>query len=252
MIFDAHFHIIDPRFPLVENDGYLPPIFNIGDYRIASSPYSITGGAIVSGSFQAFDQKYLLHALKKLGPSFVGVTQIPVSSSDEEIITLNRAGVRAVRFNLKRGGSAGIEDLEALALRVHRLVNWHVELYVDSRDLGGVFERLAKLPKVVIDHFGLSKQGLPLLLKLVEKGVYVKATGFGRIDFDPAEVIKNICDINENALIFGTDFPSTRAPRPFEAEDLEIFQRTLSERQVHKVLFQNAVNLYCPADYLTF
>ena len=123
---------------------------------------------------------------------------------------------------------------------------------MDSRDLGGVFERLAKLPKVVIDHFGLSKQGLPLLLKLVEKGVYVKATGFGRIDFDPAEAIKNICDINENALIFGTDFPSTRAPRSFEAEDLETFQQTLSERQVHKVLFQNAVNLYRPADYLTF
>ncbi|HSA40245.1 MAG TPA: 2-pyrone-4,6-dicarboxylate hydrolase, partial [Mycobacterium sp.] len=24
-MFDAHLHIVDPRFPLVPNDGYLPP-----------------------------------------------------------------------------------------------------------------------------------------------------------------------------------------------------------------------------------
>ena len=35
------------------------------------------GGAVVSGSFQGFDQSYLLDALDQLGPSFVGVTQLP-------------------------------------------------------------------------------------------------------------------------------------------------------------------------------
>ena len=32
----------------------------------------------MSGSFQGFDQNHLIDSLKKLGPSFVGVTQLSV------------------------------------------------------------------------------------------------------------------------------------------------------------------------------
>ena len=31
-LFDAHFHIIDPRFPLVPNRGYLPDRYTVSDY----------------------------------------------------------------------------------------------------------------------------------------------------------------------------------------------------------------------------
>ena len=62
-------------------------------------------GAVISGSFQAFDQDYLVDALSRLGPAYVGVTQLPAAASDEELKELDSAGVRAVRFNLKRGGS---------------------------------------------------------------------------------------------------------------------------------------------------
>ncbi|WP_372512310.1 amidohydrolase family protein, partial [Mycolicibacterium gadium] len=71
-VFDAHFHIIDPRFPLVPNNGYLPEAFTVADYRMRVDPLDITGGAVVSGSFQAFDQSYLKDALAQLGPGFVG------------------------------------------------------------------------------------------------------------------------------------------------------------------------------------
>jgi len=26
-VFDAHFHVVDPRFPLVPNEGYVPDAF---------------------------------------------------------------------------------------------------------------------------------------------------------------------------------------------------------------------------------
>ncbi|MHA7292125.1 hypothetical protein ACX80V_21180 [Arthrobacter sp. MDT3-24] len=55
-IFDSHFHIIDSRFPLVRNNGYLPPEFTVSDYLRAVSDLGVTGGVVVSGSFQAFDQ----------------------------------------------------------------------------------------------------------------------------------------------------------------------------------------------------
>jgi predicted TIM-barrel fold metal-dependent hydrolase len=85
----------------------LPEPFPADAYRAAAEPLGVVGGAAVAGSFQAFDREWLLDALATLGPGFVGVAQLPASVADEEIASLDAAGVRAVRFNLYRGGSAG-------------------------------------------------------------------------------------------------------------------------------------------------
>ena len=243
-VFDSHFHIIDRRFPLVPNEGYLPPDFSCGDYLARTRHYNLTGGAVVSGSFQAFDQEYLCAALAELGPGFVGVTQLPASVSDGEVIELNAAGVRAVRFNLKRGGSEGVEKLAVMARRVHELVTWHVELYVDSRDLAELEATLVALPAVSIDHLGLSREGFPVLLRLAEQGVRVKATGFGRVDFDVRRALLDLHAANPEALMFGTDLPSTRAPRPYEDDDLLLVVETLGEEGARRVLHDNAVAFY--------
>ena len=55
-VFDAHLHIIDPKHPLVENNGYLPDPFTVEDYLMRISGLGIAGGAVVAGSFQGFDQ----------------------------------------------------------------------------------------------------------------------------------------------------------------------------------------------------
>ncbi len=245
-VFDSHFHIIDKRFPLVPNQGYLPDDFSAKDYLKKTQNYDIAGGAIVSGSFQTFDQSYLLAALKALGPNFVGVTQLPATVSDDDVISLNEAGVRAVRFNLKRGGSEGLENLERFAKRVYETVGWHTELYVDSKNLAELHKTLIELPSVSIDHLGLSSAGLKNLLSLVENGVHVKATGFGRVDFDIKKAIKEIIAINPNLLLFGTDLPSTRAPKPYSDDDLFIVVDALGEELAKKVFYENAIAFYRP------
>jgi len=246
MIFDSHFHIIDDRFPLVANQGYLPNNFTCADYLERARKLKIAGGAIVSGSFQAFDQSYLVAAIEDLGPTFVGVTQLPASVSDEEIMRLDAAGVRAVRFNLKRGGSEGVERLDDLARRVHEIAGWHVELYIDSRHLTELYCILVALPSVSIDHLGLSRAGFDTLLKLVEHGMHVKATGFGRVDFDVVPAMKAIVSINPDALMFGTDLPSTRADRPFRDEDVNVILDAFDEESARKILYENAVAFYRP------
>jgi predicted TIM-barrel fold metal-dependent hydrolase len=245
-VFDSHFHIIDKRFPLVPNQGYLPDNYSVKDYLESTKDYDIAGGAIVSGSFQAFDQTYLLSALEELGPNFVGVTQLPTSVTDDELINLDQSGVRAIRFNLKRGGSEGIENLERFAKRVYETVGWHIELYVDSKDLADLHQILSTLPSVCIDHLGLSGQGLPNLLLLVEEGVKVKVTGFGRVDFDVKSAIRKIVEINPDALVFGTDLPSTRAPRSYSDKDYLLVVDTLGEEMAKKVFLENAIQLYRP------
>jgi predicted TIM-barrel fold metal-dependent hydrolase len=243
-LFDSHLHIIDPRFPLIENQGYLPPPFTVDDYSVRMRPYHVVGGAVVSGSFQGFDQQYLESSLRALGPAFVGVTQIPMTTTDETIVALDAAGVRAVRFNLKRGGSEDVRHLDRLARRVHDLVGWHAELYVDARELMPLTETLTKLPAVSIDHLGLSTEGLPTLLRLVERGVRVKATGFSRTDLNVGHALRSIYAANPHALMFGTDLPSTRAPRPFEDGDFVTVIECLGETAARRVLCDNALAFY--------
>src|SRR6476620_8011030 len=84
-LFDSHCHIIDHRFPIVPNQGYTPPNFPLEDYLAQAKPLGVVAGAVVSGSFQANDQTYLMDLLPKLGPAWVGVrrfrTTIPTRRS---------------------------------------------------------------------------------------------------------------------------------------------------------------------------
>lgn len=243
-LFDSHLHIIDPRFALIENHGYLPAAFTVVDYLERTRAHRLVGGAVVSGSFQGFDQTYLVEALRELGPAFVGVTQIPSDTTDQEILALHAAGVRALRFNLKRGGSEDVRHLDRLARRVHELVGWHAELYVDARDLDPLVQTLIALPAVSIDHLGLSKAGLARLFPLVESGVRVKATGFGRTDFDVDGALRALHSANPHALMFGTDLPSTRAPRAYEDADFLRVIDCLGEAGAKRVLCENASAFY--------
>jgi predicted TIM-barrel fold metal-dependent hydrolase len=199
---------------------------------------------VISGSFQGCDQSYLLETLRDLGPSYVGVTQLPASATDQQISDLNEQGVRAIRFNLRRGGSETIDQIRSVAYRVYAIANWHIELYVDAHELDNLSELLCELPAVSIDHLGLSKAGLPVLKKLVENGVYVKATGFSRLDFDPVQAIKDLNDINPDAVMFGTDLPSTRAPVPYSDLDLSLLLEAFDAKTIRKLLETNAREFY--------
>lgn len=255
MLFDAHLHIIDPAFPLQENNGFLPDPFTVADYQERVRDLGVRAGAVVSGSFQGFDQTYLADALQRLGRGFVGVTQLPADTPDEDIRELADAGVRAVRFNLKRGGSAGLEDLDHFARRVFEVAGWHTELYIDTRTVAAdaaLQRTIAKLPAVSIDHLGMHADGLPALCELVAAGVRVKATGFGRVDLDPVRAIKEILRVNPAALMVGTDVPSTRAARPFRDADLDLIRQTVGEAAgdsaVEDVFWNNAARWYRVAD----
>ena len=243
-LFDSHLHIVESGFPLIANAGFTPELFSVQDYCQKMRAYDLIGGAVVSGSFQHYDQSYLISALKKLGPSFVGVTQLPASVSDNEIIALHKVGVRALRFNLQRGGSAQLSELDRLARRVYDVVGWHSELYADAADLVSLSSTLNNLPAVSIDHLGLSQAGLPILLKLVEQGVRVKATGFGRVNFDIAIALRELYLANPDALMFGSDLPSTRAPRPFLHSDISLIIDCLGEEPATAVMHANAALFY--------
>ncbi|MEU4430550.1 amidohydrolase family protein [Nocardia rhamnosiphila] len=241
-MFDAHVHIIDPRFPLIENEGYLPEPYTVADYRRRMSRFRPSGGAVVSASFQSNDQSYLRAALAELGPGWVGVTRLDLDASDSEILDLHEAGVRAVRFNLKRA-AADIASMTRQALRAYELAGWHVEIYVDGQMLASLQPVILKLPKVSIDHLGMSEEGLSYLLDLVDRGARVKATGFGRVDMDVATALRRIHAVDPAALMFGSDLPGTRAGRPFRESDVELICDVVGT-DMNAVLEDNARAFY--------
>lgn len=241
-MFDAHVHLIDPRFPLIENEGYLPDPYTIADYRKRMSRFDIDGGAVVSGSFQGFDQDFMRAALAELGDGWVGVTMLREDAADAEILELNRAGVRALRFNLKRAGG-DIVGLTMLALRAYELAGWHVELYIDGSMLGSLEPVITKLPVLSIDHMGMSDDCLPYLLNLVDRGAKVKASGFGRVSMNVGMALRKIHAVNPEALMFGSDLPGTRAGRPFLDRDIDIIADAVGD-DLHRILEDNARAFY--------
>ncbi|GJM29254.1 MAG: 2-pyrone-4,6-dicarboxylate hydrolase [Cyclobacteriaceae bacterium] len=243
-IFDAHFHIIDPRFPLVSNHGYLPPVFTVDDYSGKMQAFNAVGGAVVSGSFQGFDQEYLIHTLEALGDNYFGVANIPLDLDDFELDRLNRAGVRAIRANLKRGGPEQVKNLKYLSKKLYDQFDWHTELYIESESLDGLMSVLKTLPAFSIDHLGLTKARLDDVYRCVELGAKVKSTGFGRIDFDPIPVMKKIMEINPTALLFGTDLPSTRAKVPFSERDIELIEQNFEIDEQRQIFYKNAISWY--------
>ena len=244
-IFDSHFHIIDPRFPLIANEGYLPPPYPLSDYLAAARSLGVTAGAVVSGSFQGFDQTYLRATLAELGPGWVGVAQVPPDISDEGLTGLSHAGVRALRFNMYRGRIDSVDDVVALASRAQAVAGWHAEIYADAAALAPHVGRLTRMGvPLSIDHLGMSQAGVPVLLDLVAAGVKVKATGFGRMKMDVPRTLEAIAARNPAALMFGTDLPSTRAARPFEPADVDLLRRVLGHDLARRALWDNARAFY--------
>lgn len=44
--------------------------------------------------------------------------------------------------------------------------------------------------------------------------------------------------------MFGTDLPSTRAPKRFTSEDIQLVQDTFDEAATNKIFYQNAKEWY--------
>jgi predicted TIM-barrel fold metal-dependent hydrolase len=243
-LFDSHCHIIDHRFPIVANQGYSPPNFPLDEYLAETKPLGVVAGAVVSGSFQANDQTYLMDILPRLGAGWVGVTQIPNDYPDPEIAKLDAFGVRAVRFNLFRGRIDSVDDIAALATRVHSVAGWHSEIYADAAALKPHIDRLSKLPQLCIDHLGMTEAGVPVLLDMVAAGCKVKATGFGRVKLDVPATLEAIAKKSPDALVFGTDIPSTRAARPFQPSDIDLVEKVLGPELAQKTFWDNPITLY--------
>ena len=243
-LFDSHCHIIDHRFPIVANQGYTPPNFPLEDYLAQAKPLGVVAGAVVSGSFQANDQTYLMDMLPKLGPNWVGVTQIPNDYPDAEIAKLGKLGVRAVRFNVFRGRIDSVDDIVALATRVpfgRRLA------FGDLRRRRGARAACRQAVEAAAALHRPSRHDRGRRAGAARPG-RGRLQGEGHrlrpVKFDVPKTLEAVAKKNPNALVFGTDIPSTRAARPFEPSDIDLVERVLGQELAQKAFWDNPLALY--------
>ncbi|MEM9199900.1 MAG: amidohydrolase family protein, partial [Pseudomonadota bacterium] len=220
---DCHAHVILPQVdhPFVANRSYTPPPAPLAAYKAMHERLGIERAVIVQPSVYGTDNRVTLAAIAGYGPECRGIAVVDADVGDTDLRALDAGGIRGLRINTLFAGGIGLDDLEALAVRIAEL-GWHFQLLIDGPTLAELEPRLARLPvPVVIDHMGhvqtadgLNQPGFRALLRLVERhGAWVKLSGNYRMSQDApdfADVIpfaQALIAAGPDRMVWGTDWP---------------------------------------------
>ncbi len=155
---DAHCHVFGPAavFPFAPERKYTPvdapkeKLFALRDHL------GFARNVIVQASCHGRDNRALADALAAAAGRARGVAVLDPDIGAGELAELDRAGVRAARFNFVKRlvDNAPKDDFRRIAERVAAL-GWHIVVYFEAKDIDDILPFLAELPcPVVIDHMG--------------------------------------------------------------------------------------------------
>lgn len=216
---DCHMHIYDDRFPAAAGTKLRPPNATVTQYRLLQERLGVKRNVVVTPSTYGTDNRCTLDALRAFGGNARGVAVVDSSVSDGELQTLDRGGIRAVRFNLSYPGATTLDMLAPLAGRIANL-GWHIELVVQGARLPELERHLAGLPcPLVVDHIahvpqpgGLSSDAFRAAQRLIDKGntwitlsgPYVDSKMGAPAYDDVAPVPKALIDLAPERMLWGT------------------------------------------------
>ena len=155
---DAHCHVFGPgdKFPYAPERKYTPvdapkeKLFALRDFL------GFDKNVIVQASCHGYDNAALVDALRASDCKAKGIAVVGEDVTDGELKSLDKAGVRGVRFTfVKRLVDFTPRDvLERIAARIAPL-GWHIVFYFEMPDLPELqafFTALTTI--VVVDHMG--------------------------------------------------------------------------------------------------
>ncbi|MFC6673323.1 amidohydrolase family protein [Marinobacterium aestuariivivens] len=155
---DAHCHVFGPadRFPYHPRRKYTPcdapkeKLFELRDYL------GFERNVIVQASCHGTDNAALIDALESAGERARGVAVVDPAISVEELEAMDRAGVRAVRFNfVKRLVDTTPKEVFLSIAEKIKPLGWHIVVYFEAPDLEDLIPFLNELDTtIVVDHMG--------------------------------------------------------------------------------------------------
>src|SRR5258707_10084600 len=267
---DTHAHVFGPasRFPYTPDRSYTPPDAPLEKYLRMLDTLGFARGALVQGSAHGRDNAAMLDALAREPERLRGVAVAGAKTPATELRRWHTLGVRGLRFNhyfrggqLHYRGGVPLDAARALA-PVMRDLGWHLQLWIDVKDLDDTVPTLNSLGlPVVIDHMGRTEAsagtaspGFQSLLRLIgEGGCWAKLSGAHRISHKPPDYpdarpfLEALVRTNPERLVWGGDWPHPRMDEamPDVGHLLDLFQDWVPDAATRKrILVDNPARLY--------
>lgn len=231
---DTHTHIFgDPKeFPMWSGRVYTPEPALPPEMKALHKALHIQRVVIVTPSIYGTDNAATLYGMKAYGPGARGVAVIDDKTTESELDSMGRAGIKGIRINLATVNQSdpdiGRKRLQAAIDRV-KARGWHIQMYIAASILPGIKDLVASSPvPVVFDHFGgaetakgMQQPGWPELLELVKTGkAWVKISGAYRAskqapDYpDLVPYAKALIAANSDRIVWGSDWPHPDSSPP--------------------------------------
>ncbi len=261
---DCHAHIFGPasRFKLLPKTHFIPHDNLLGDYVRMLRVIGCERAVLVQPSVYGTDNTAITEALQSGLFDLRGVAVVAPGITDAELEALHAAGFRGIRINTA-SATQGLKlaDAARLAARIKPL-GWHLQFFVNFRDMPEIADVLAKLPiDIVIDHYaristadGIDAPPFQALLRLLRRehcwaklmGPYFISDAFPRFG-DIAPYAQAMVEAAPERIVWGSDWPhpSAREKMPDDGDLADLLLEWVPDpAQRTKVLVANPQRLY--------
>jgi predicted TIM-barrel fold metal-dependent hydrolase len=266
---DCHAHVFGPaaRFPYAEPRSYTPDDAPYEAYIAHLDRLGCERGVLVQPSAYGRDNAAMLDALKRSPERLRGVAVGGAELTGDILKRWHAIGVRGLRANeFRRDGKpyyqngVRLAEIEPLYAAMADL-GWHLQLWIDARDLPELAPSLARVPvPVVVDHMGrmdyrhgINHAGFQALVRGVGEGrLWAKVSGTYRLaasppDYHEAKLFHDaLVAANPDNLVWGSDWPHPRpeGPVPNAKHLLDLFWDWTREPARRAILTTNPARLY--------
>lgn len=261
---DCHTHVFESRFPMIPNRGYTPPDSNLADMLAMHRQIGIERVVFTQPSIYGIDNTAILSAMDQIPHKARAVVAIDLSLSDDELVALDRRGVRGVRLNLDNVGGMPVEldEIPTLAGRIAEL-GWHIEFLFAGQHFPELLPMLRSVQvPISIGHFGympaaegVSYPPFRALVDLIKEGnTWMKLSGPNRLgvgDLPPWDAVVPLAhaliEASPERMLWATDWPHPNkfGDMPNDADLIEQLALWAPDPALrNRILVDNPANLY--------
>ena len=259
---DAHNHVFGPaaEFPYAPERRYTPEDAPKEALTALHAHLGVERAVLVQASCHGKDNRAMLDAIAAVPEKRRGVAMVDDSFTDKDYGTLDRGGVRGVRFNFVRhlGATPDMDVFHRVIGRIKGL-GWHVVLHMDAPDIVPLSAMIKHLPlPFVIDHMGrveaaagIQQPAFRALIELAKRdNCWIKVCGSERISPPPyaaaVPIARTLVEAIPDRVLWGTDFPHPNLKHEADEADLVdlIPQFAATAEAQRKLLVDNPARLY--------
>ena len=268
---DAHCHVFGPaaEFPFAPERKYTPCDAGKRQLWALRDHLGLSRNVIVQATCHGADNRALVDALAASNGLARGVATVRKDVTNQELRTLNAAGVRGVRFNFVKRlvDKLPHEDLRIIAEKIAPL-GWHIVIYFEAAELPEIYPLVTALPtQVVVDHMGRPDVSRPVegpqfayFVRLLEEhpNIWSKVSCPERLSQvgppgyeDVIPFSRYLVERFPDRVLWGTDWPhpNMKSHMPDDGKLVDLIPRIAPTPALRQALLvENPRRLYWPEE----